>query len=80
MSPAQPWKIHPQILVQFGPGFTSGFATLAQKTCNTEITFPILSRGVLGHAEALADMLSKCGPLSVVFQPSGRISAPEFRT
>jgi hypothetical protein len=80
MSPAHLWKIHPRILVQFGRGFAPGFATLVQITRSTAITFAILSRGVLGHAEALADILSKCGPLSDVCRPSGRIPAPGFRT
>jgi hypothetical protein len=76
---AHPWKIHLWILVQFDHRFAAEFATLAQITCSTAIMFLICLRGVFDHAKALVDVLSKCGPFSDVFRPSGHIPAPEFR-
>jgi hypothetical protein len=67
MSPAHPWKIHPQFSVQFSCGFALGFAMLVQITRSTAMTFPILSRGVSGHTRALTDILSMCELLSNLF-------------
>jgi hypothetical protein len=79
-SSAHPWKIHPRFSAQSSRGFAPGFATLAQITRSIAITFAILSRGVFSCTKALADIVSKCGPLSNLSQLSGRTSAPGFRT
>jgi hypothetical protein len=79
-SSAHPRKIHLRFSARSSRGFAPGFATLVQITRSIAITSTILSRGVFSCTEALADILSKCGPLSNLSQLSGHISAPRFHT
>jgi hypothetical protein len=79
-SSVHPQKIHPRFSARSSCGFAPGFATLAQITRSIAITSAILSRGGFSCTKVLANILSKCGPLSNLFRLSGRISAPGFCT
>jgi hypothetical protein len=77
-SSVDPWKIDLWFLVRFFHGFALGFAALAQRTHTTAIMGQILSKGISSHVKAMTDVLNKCRPLSNIFLPSGRTTAPGF--